>query len=663
MRPIAIATTAALFLTAVVSAVGGGWLGLLMGGAWLLLARGQGVGNETPPGGSTKLPGVLVGVVLLAALMLRWPIASHDVEHYPGPDEGEVVENVLEMIRAGDLDHRHRGYPGLHFYLQLLPAHAHLSGTGLTIPELPRAGFYLAARRTTLVAGAFTALVVFWIGTQYLSPWSALLAAALVAFSPLAFRESAVVNPDLVMSLFVSMSLLLSLRLLEHRSQRAFLLAGASVGLAAAIKYTGALALTPYLAAWVLGPHRRADSGKALWGMVASGVAFATTSPYTLLNLRGFVEGLSMHVGYYRAAQLNAPYELTRQVVTRGVGAVASVAAFFATVRALSAVERHRLVVLAYPLSYWALFAGFDRAYPRHALPLIPMVALLSADGVERIVRGLSSRRAWAGPVLATVAGVLLLTSPILADIDLASRLGRETPADRALTWARENLPRGSRVLTDQYTPSFASEGFRTHRLRVEEKQFVGNYDWVFYSGYPPGLNPEGLREVARFDHDDALGDPIVLYQVPERGLLMPARLGRGEAELMMGAGELLYFGEGWDPPQAGAFDTSRLSNGPSAEIFFVLSAELVADLVGELRFEPLQRTSVMRVVVNGGLVAALTVENAGPEPVVATFDISPAVLANGLNRIELEFDELVRLDRRRPEAAIRFYSLGLSKR
>ena len=96
--------------------------------------------------GHSPWAALALGGVFVVALVARWPIATHDVEHYVGPDEGEIVENVLEMIKTGDLDHRHPGYPGLQFYLQMIPARAHLKASGRTIPELPRSGFYLAAR-------------------------------------------------------------------------------------------------------------------------------------------------------------------------------------------------------------------------------------------------------------------------------------------------------------------------------------------------------------------------------------------------------------------------------------------------------------------------------------------------------------------------------------
>jgi len=198
------------------------------------------------------------GGLVLAALLLRWPIASHDVEHYIGPDEGEVVENVLEMVKTRDFDPRHPGYPGLHFYLQRIPVELRLLVEGRSVAEIPRAQFYLGARRITLAGGVATAAVVFACGLLFLSPWGAGLAAALTALSPLAYRESAVVNPDLMLGLFVALALLAALRLQESPSPRRYLLAGIALGLATAVKYTGAFAVVPYGIAALLahGPGR-----------------------------------------------------------------------------------------------------------------------------------------------------------------------------------------------------------------------------------------------------------------------------------------------------------------------------------------------------------------------------------------------------------------------
>ena len=604
------------------------------------LSRRSGHGTWAP---------LALGGVFVVALVARWPIAAHDVEHYVGPDEGEVVENVLEMIKTGDLDHRHPGYPGLHFYLQMIPARAHLKASGRTIPELPRSGFYLAARRLTLVAGLLAAVVVFWVGRAWLSSWSAAFGASLVLVSPLAFRESAVVSPDLMLMLFVSISLWLSLRLLEQRSAPAFALAGIAVGLACAIKYTGAFAVAPYLVAWWLGPERRSHGLRAIFGLFAAGVAFAAASPYTLLNLPLFYRGLTMHVGYYRAAELNAPLALSRQLAARGVGALASVAALAASVRALVASDKRLLVLLAYPLTYWVVFSFFDRAFPRHALVLLPFVALLAADATERIA--LKSRKA------GIVVAAALLAAPAYATLDVAARARRATPAENAASWAAQKLPAGSRVLQDQFTPSLDSERFRVYRLRVEEKRFVGNYDYVFHSGYPPGLSTVGLREVARFDNQEVIGSGVVVYQVPDRASLMP--LSRPRPDVRFGAGEVPFFGEGWYASEAGAYETSRLSQGQRSEIYFKLPDTFASDLTAELSVGAVSREPTrVNVFLNEYQLASLSIES---ERGQYTMRFPTQKLNRGLNRLELRYGTLSRRNRRRRDTAIRLYSVALS--
>jgi Dolichyl-phosphate-mannose-protein mannosyltransferase len=599
---------------------------------------------------------IALGVVLLTALALRWPIASHDVEHYVGPDEGEVVENVLEMMKTGDFDHRHPGYPGLHFYIQLAPLTARLlysrfTGEGDTIAALPRSEFYLAARRTTLVAGLLAALVLFFAARRFLTDWGALLAASVVALSPLAFRESAVVSPDLMLSLFVSLALLGSLRLLDGGDsvRTRFLVGGAAVGLATAIKYTGAFTFLPYVLAWMLGPERRERSRAALSGLVAGAVAFALTSPFTLVHLGQSLRGLGMHLGYYHASDSNGALELLRILMTRGLGPVAALAAALAALRATVTREPHRLVVLSYPLLYLTVFAFFERAFPRHAVPLVPPLAILAADAVESLGRRYRTRL----PVLPAVLAVSMTAPLLVGSLDLARRSRLPTPAERAFSWASSTLPAGDRVLEDQYTPALGDR-FRVHRLRVEERVFVGNYDWVFVSGYPPGIDASGLREVTRFETGGALGDTIFLYQVPSRASLMGVTLPAGRGSVEVGAGELPYFGEGWDPPEPGAYGTTRRSRGPLSEIFVVLPGEKEPGALScaiTLGAAVPETTPVVDFELNGERVAEVTLSSEDGE----TLDVElPARLfRGGLNRIVLRYPATSRLDRRHRDSAV----------
>jgi hypothetical protein len=247
--------------------------------------------------------------------------------------------------------------------------------------------------------------------------------------------------------------------------------------------------------------------------------------------------------------------------------------------------------------------------------------------------------------------------------LGLAAR--RTTPAQQARRWVEAEIPGGSRILEDQLTPRLDPERYSVHRLRVEEEVFVGNYDWVLRSGYPPGLPLEGLRQVVRFTADKGLGTPITLYQVPDRETLMGSTLDDAVDEAVLLAGYLPYFGKGWQSPSASAFGTMRLSRGHISEIFFVLGGdfEAISGLEARLRVACAldERSIPVRVEVNAQEL--LTIDLAGEPPREYSFVVPRQVLEEGLNRLTLHYRETVRLNRRHREAAIRFFSLTLSKK
>jgi len=635
-------------------------------GAWVLWLGAIGAFSVKGRSSVVRWPGRrpewLLAFALVLSLVLRWPMASLDLEHYVGPDEGQLVEGTLEMMKTGDFHQRHPGYPGLFFYLQMVPATAHLmfasaGGEKASIRDLPREGFYRVIRQMTLVAGLAAAWVVYLVGRGWVGRAGAVLGAALVALSPLAFRESKVVNPDLLLMFFVSCGLWLSLRAWRQPRTRNFVWAGIGIGLAGAIKYTGAMLVAPYVVAWWLSGERRRTVGPAILGLVLSAVAFIVASPYSLLDIPTFLRGLDAHYGYYQAAQMNAPAELSRILVTMGLGVPAAIAAFIGSLRVLTRLEKQGLVLLSFPLAYLLLFSFFQRAYPRHAIVLLPTMAVLASWIVASCFE--SRRYRW----LFFLAFAVVLANPLLSTIRMGLAARRTTPAEQTRQWIEAHIPSGSRILEDQLTPRLDPGKYHVHRMRVEEKVFAGNYDWVLRSGYPPGLPLEGLRKVVRFTPEKSLGTGITLYQVPSRETLMGATLDAEEDDAVLMAGHLPYFGEGWRSPTPSAFGTTRLSRGLASELFFVIEGDgFPADLVAELRVSCVaaERMVVVRLDLNDHPMMSLDLE--GDDPKDYRFRLPGQSVRIGLNRLMLQYGETVRLNRRHREAAIRFFSLRLRK-
>ena len=113
--------------------------------------------------------------------------------------------------------------------------------------------------------------------------------------SPVEVQTAHMVRPDIALECFV-LAALLAMTRVGMRS-RDDLRAGAWMGAAAAIKFTGGLLVPSYLARRLTTPGPR-GRGVVLAGAAAL-LAFALCSPHTILDLQGGVAGLATQVGYH----------------------------------------------------------------------------------------------------------------------------------------------------------------------------------------------------------------------------------------------------------------------------------------------------------------------------------------------------------------------------
>ena len=194
-------------------------------------------------------------IVVAAAVLRFWSLGA-GLPYSLGVDEPEIMDRALRMMRSGDFNPRFYDYPAFYIYVQLAVAclrflSGAMGGEWYTLADARPEQFYLWARAVTATLGTATVALVYFIGLRWGTRY-ALVAASLMAVMPLHVRESHYVLTDVPVTFFVTLTFLLALRANEQARAMAFLLAGAAAGLAAATKYTGALALLlPLIAAWM----------------------------------------------------------------------------------------------------------------------------------------------------------------------------------------------------------------------------------------------------------------------------------------------------------------------------------------------------------------------------------------------------------------------------
>ena len=223
----------------------------------------------------------LLALVLLLAAALRFTGLGFGLRHRPYPDERVFVENAHRMVAERSLDHRYYEYPGLMFGL-LAPV---MAVVGVDRPPGPEA--YLAARGLVAAFGVLSVGLVAVLGRRLMGPVGALAAALFLAVSHVEVDAAHMVKPDVVLEAFVLLAFLAFRRVSER--PLGDLAAGAALGAATAVKFSGVLLVPCYLLQRFLTPGSR-GRGIALTALAAT-VLFFVSTPYSLIHARSFITG------------------------------------------------------------------------------------------------------------------------------------------------------------------------------------------------------------------------------------------------------------------------------------------------------------------------------------------------------------------------------------
>lgn len=407
-----------------------------------------------PPGPGRRPAAAALLAVLLLAAGLRLAGLGAGLRHPPHSDERVFVEAVQQMIASGDLDHRYYEYPGLVFYL-LLPVLRLVPGGASPGPTA-----YLAARALVAVFGVLACGALYLLGRQLGGRRLGLLAAALLAVSPVAVETGQAFRPDVVLLAFAVLALLAFARL--GTTAGGDLRAGLALGLAGAVKFSAAVLVPAYLVARALTRVRR-GRGVALAGAVAV-LVFLLATPAAVLNTAEFLGPARVQLAYHYKDKGKPPVAFASMLLEYlrvSLDAVGGPAATLALAGAFLARRRWR--ELAPPLVLYltglAVLSTSDVRHERFLLPALPAVYLLAAQGAVGLAR---SRPAFAA------LSALALAVPLWTSGRHVAAVSGPSTRDRIVDWLQENAPPGARVLNQ--VPLL---GLGTGRFQVLETRWL----------------------------------------------------------------------------------------------------------------------------------------------------------------------------------------------
>jgi hypothetical protein len=408
---------------------------------------------------------VVLAAILVLSMGLRvygatfgLPLISN---FYVRPDESLIVVSALQFLQSEGNPHFFV-YPGLliavcaalfRCWLALRNTLGSAHGDLVADFAVDPSSYFLLARLVSVAAGTLTVALVCRLARHVCSRRWALVAALLFATAPLAVRDAHFGVTDTLLAWCAAGTVLMLFQYLDEPgrgSSASVFGVGLLLGLALSAKYT-AFVLIPVVAFTAAARHRARDF---LWASLhltviagTAALAFAVLNPYVILrpgDALPEIEGiLGAILGSGRPHHLSTRAVLTALLGPLRFGPGETVGLALAAVGVVHGARTRRsraktLVLVGAAVAFATPLFLTDRHLYRYWIPCLPFIAVLAAQGIERLADIRWPRIRAAAIAVALVAAV----APALTrSLRIDARLARADTRSLAGEWIREHVP------------------------------------------------------------------------------------------------------------------------------------------------------------------------------------------------------------------------------
>ena len=424
-----------------------------------------------------------IWVIVIVALLTRLALVPFGLPYELDPDEHLFVDAAWQQVQSGIGDPAWYNVPASTLMdimaalfagqggLDVLAGRAEtIQGAGdLYLADASQ--FFLIGRIVVVISGLGVVLMTYVLAREIrVSRFWAAVGSLVIAVSFAMVQFSALIRPDMLMTFFLLAAVLVSLRSLLHPSGRIFALAGACLGLAAASKYPGALAIAPIVAAnaTLTVEYRITPRRGLLWlgiAVACAAVAAFVVGPYLFIHVDQTIwaigqEARSQHVGATGQGLAVGLWRYLTEAMVWGLGVPTAV--FGVAGLGVMLLKRRPRVVA---VTFWILllFISFlSLWWLRWAIPLFPLAAVGAAYLADRTERRLAAKwpGAWLRASAAVVAALMVLPLVVPTAEQVSAYASGDDTRLSANEWINANAPPGSTILVDSYSAQVSSDTY-----------------------------------------------------------------------------------------------------------------------------------------------------------------------------------------------------------
>jgi len=395
--------------------------------------------------------------------------------------EPDVEPIVQSFFKTGGYFYPHiwAGYPPLSIYIQAFAYKVYyefgrLLGWFRSIKDITTTQVFLVGRLVTAFLGTGTVLLVYLIGTRMYSRKIGLVSALFLGFSFLHIFSSRIIKPDVLMVFFGCLSFLFAYLIYERGKTVDYILAAIFLTLSVATKYTTVFLILPILLAHILGSFNRRRGALAVFldkrllilltCIVGGFFLLRSYSIFRDLRILEFLRGAYRSLrqgesGRPGPGEVNSWLFYLRTGLSSGMGWPLALVSLAGVAYGIWRHQKKDILLLCFPFAFFAFIGSLTYHAGHYILPLLPFLVILGARFLVELTCKIAHWKRTRNFLIAGLASGIMLF-PGIGTARYLQLLTQEGTRMEAKKWIEDNIPAGSKVALEFYSPPLSGKEY-----------------------------------------------------------------------------------------------------------------------------------------------------------------------------------------------------------
>lgn len=432
---------------------------------------------------------LLLALILLINGALVVPGLTQDILYDCIPEDAMRMNIAMRMITIGDLNPHWFNHPGSLVIYFLAFSYSLFYTVGMALGFFSSFSdffdlwlndpsyFILIGRIFSRIFALLSVALTYILTRRVTSRQYALLACLLIAINPVFITHAHRLRMDHLVTVFFLVFLYFCFNITETRRWVSYVQAGVTAGLAITVKYTASIFIPVMLFCSLLSEKRIAQSLITWLGfLTVTGACTFLASPYLILNWQESFLGANREISKASSQEIfvnfgDHLYLIFAEFFPDGFTELGVALIVVGCLTCLLSTDNKKRLLALFFLSYVVLISLPSTTNKTWIVPVIPIASFFFVDSVRFflgfVFARLGSIHGFFRYALLVVVGGIVVVS-LQRDVGIFQFRVAQTTHTSARQWILENIPPGSAILLDTYSPALPASKYLLFQRKVD---------------------------------------------------------------------------------------------------------------------------------------------------------------------------------------------------